>query len=259
MTFTREALQTEFMKFMQGFASSVERLYGSQRERFTDGMSLEDFLADPAYIKRSPLWRAVNEMYDYGICGLPVLGLANPDKPCEDTPIGHLINTLDGEYVDAELFLRGLDSLRLYLDEDCVSLPKLAICAVRTAVARHVLEGGGRYANFEYGEEANLTISEVALLANMDEKSVRNAANPNLPEGLKTISIGKRTFVTPPDAKQWLSGRKGFVPSQIDETKVVSEETALLKLPAGIVDLLNTQANKAGLSVADFIAQKMNT
>jgi hypothetical protein len=92
--------------------------------------------------------------------------------------------------------------------------------AVQTAVARMVLDGGERYTDFAVSEHGlgngdwgYLTLSEVALLANMDERSVRNAANPKLPDPLKTEAMGKRSLVKPEEARRWLAGRKGFIPT----------------------------------------------
>ena len=104
MAFTKTEMQQELMAFMQGFVQSVKRQYGNALSPNND--SLADVfvrLSDEKLIRQSWLWRGVNEMYDYGIAGIPIEKLGE--------------STLDGFYADTEMFLRGLDSLEMYLLE----------------------------------------------------------------------------------------------------------------------------------------------
>lgn len=89
---------------------------------------------------------------------------------------------------------------------------------VRVAKARWILDEGSGADMNEAGEWSRLgalTLSDVALLANMDEKSVRNAANPKHKNYLKTFNHGARTYVDVDDAKAWLQHRRGFKPTVI--------------------------------------------
>lgn len=182
-------------------------------------------------------------MYDYGISGLLPKGM---DKKLFLNP-------------DTELFLQGIQSLKLYFSEDDVPMPMLSLRAVQTALARYVLEGGCRYTDdvSTDGIGDYLTLMEIALLADMDERSVRNAANPKLPGALKTETIGKRSVVSIEEAERWLAGRKGFVPTQKPESQEQVKTTEIL-LPASTAELLQTNAQKAGLSVAEFIEQRLS-
>ena len=240
MAFTKNELQAELLEFMQGYANGVERLYGG---------SVAEILSTTNFIQQSPLWIAVNEMYDYGVLGTSV------EKLSTDLLI-------DGSHADAEVFFNGIatNAMQGYLDEDDVIYPEKCIHTVRIAVARVVLEGGERYTDYGageyglgYGDWGYLTLSEVALLADMDERSVRNAANPKANNPLKTESVGKRSLVTPPEAKRWLAGRKGFIATQLDyveNNRVVNKE---ISLPEEVVTLLNLKAEQSGLSLVDFI------
>jgi hypothetical protein len=242
MAFTKEEMQSELSEFMQGYANSIDRLYGS---------SLIDLASNSTLVKKSPLWVAVNDMYDFGIIGNPVLGLTN-----------NLV--IDGIYADAEVFFNCIahGEMETFMYEDNVTYPKMSINAIRVAVARVVLEGGERYTDYSAGEHGlgngdwgHLTLSEIALLADMDERSVRNAANPKVNDPLKTESVGKRSLVTPLEAKRWLAGRKGFVPTKfqtIIENKVVNKE---ITLPSDLIDLLKTKCEKTGLSLVELITQ----
>ncbi|MBU2965911.1 helix-turn-helix domain-containing protein [Amphritea sp. 2_MG-2023] len=62
-------------------------------------------------------------------------------------------------------------------------------------------------------KEDLLTLSEVALLANMNEKSVRNATHQTKDDRLETVKVGGRTYVTPEDGFRWLRKRRGFTPT----------------------------------------------
>jgi hypothetical protein len=173
MNFTKAEMQTELKNFLFDFAKSIGRIYGVNRSGALLGFPekcVYDIDLAEAHIEDTDLWRVVNNMYDFGICGIMI-------DSCQDLGFE---KQLDGEFCDAELFLRGLDSLDLYLEEDEAKIPRLAILTVRTAVARHVLEGGYRYTGYDDGVGRYLSFEEMALLANMDERSVRNAANPKL-------------------------------------------------------------------------------
>ncbi|RTE67326.1 hypothetical protein EH243_03750 [Amphritea opalescens] len=63
--------------------------------------------------------------------------------------------------------------------------------------------------------QENLTLKEVSLLANMNEKSVRNATHATKVNRLQTIKIGNGTYVKPEDALLWLGKRRGFVPTTV--------------------------------------------
>lgn len=244
MSYTKNEVQEELMNFMKGFAESIQRLYGNMDEVRNGQAAVSDFLGDEKRIRKSWLWNAVNEMYDYGIEGKPNGALGNG-------------KTVDGSHADVEMFIRGLDSLELYLDEDSVPLPKRCMTVVRTAVARHVLEGGERYTQDEDGAWDYLSLPEVALLADMEERSVRNAANPKLADPLKTVSVGKRTGVTIEEARRWLVGRKGFVPTKTG-SEPATERLTSIALPESTAQQLEQQAEAIGLSVAEFIAQQIN-
>ncbi|MGB7815379.1 MAG: hypothetical protein WBL28_03405 [Methylotenera sp.] len=240
MAFSKNEMQNELKAFMQGFAESVERLYGGD---------VAQTLANEDLIQSSNLWNAVSEMYDYGVLGIPVPGLG-------DVP------EVDGVYADAEVFLNCIstNAMELYFDEDQVIYPKLSIKTVRMAVARVVLEGGDRYADYGAGEDGlgkgdwgHLTLNEIALLADMDERSVRNAANPKVNDPLKTESVGKRSLVTPHEAKRWLAGRKGFIPTQTGSSVKKQGPSKTIEIPGELAEMLNFKAERAGLSVADYI------
>ena len=87
----------------------------------------------------------------------------------------------------------------------------------------------------------------------MDVRSVRNAANPKVNNPLVTETVGKRSLVTPQEAKRWLVGRKGFIPTKQDSDDKRQVSAQFIELPGDLVETLNIKAEQAGISLADFI------
>lgn len=249
MTISKTNMQAELKEFLFSFPKSIGRIYSPSRAGALLGFPnkrVYDIEPEDARIEDTDLWRVVNEMYDFGVCGIMVEG--RPDLGFEQQ--------LDGEFCDAELFLRGLESMKLYFEEDEVKVPNLAILAVRTAVARHVLEGGYRYTGYDDGAGADLSFEEMALLADMDERSVRNAANPKLPNPLLTKQLGKRTYVDRLVARKWLAERKGFVPTQTGDAQAapnVQMVPVMVNLPEDTMVRLTARAKESGLSLSAVI------
>lgn len=244
MKFTKAAMQEELSKFLGLYGKQIERLYG---------VSDSAWLSEEG-IQNSVIWKAVSEMYDYGIAGIPT---------------GDLVpgSIIDGAHAHIEKFLSAMDTptMRLYLDDDGNTPPRLALRAVQSAVARMVLDGGDRSTDFGVdvhgigkGDSGYLTIAEVALLANMDERSVRNAANPKLPAPLKTEQVGKRSLVSPEDARRWLAGRKEFVQTQVNESDVVHRPPSYdVVLPPELAEQIRKEAEESGELFSIYLKKKI--
>lgn len=242
MSFSKTEMQEELLKFLTLLGQETARLYGAGDSTWTNEEA----------VKISPIWHAVSEMYDYGVMGIPAEGLGP----------GGIVN---GVHARIEMFFRAMDTLpmRLYLNEFNNAIPRLALRAVQSAVARMVLDGGSRYTDYgtdEYGlgngEWDHLTLAEVALLANMDERSVRNAANPKRPDPLKTEQIGKRSLVSPVEGRRWLAGRKGFIPTQESDVTIDHPRSWGLELSEEFVARIQKEAEQSGI---DFSLHLRNT
>jgi len=251
MTSTREDIQAELRDFMVGFACSMERVYGQGRGGAllgNPGQSAEDVEPTLAKLDDAWLWQAVLTMYEYGINGQP------HDSFGKNGDIGNM-------YGEAEMFLLGLDSLKLFMEEDEVRWPRLSIITVKTAVARHILDGGERYITRDDDEMAGyLSFSEVALLADMDERSVRNAANPKLTDALATKNFGRRTMIHIDDARQWLAARKGFVPTKGVAPEPLPDETnwSTLNLPYPLLARIEEEAMARGIPSWELLVRKLD-
>lgn len=236
MRFTKAKMQDELSKFLTLFSGQVSALYGA---------SDSAWIAKDA-VEASPIWETVNEMYDYGVNGIPL--------PISPGSAGSVI----GRHIEVERFLHALNTLpmKLYLDGHGNTPPHLAILAAQCAAARLVLDGADRrtdYAIDEFGPGSGdfgyLTLAEVALLADMDERSVRNAANPKLPNPLMTESVGRRSLVRPEEARRWLATRKGFVATKAMNETVEGHPPSfdLPPLPQAFYDDVAREAKELGI------------
>jgi len=258
MAYTKEETVNELRKFMHGFAYSVARLYSGDVLASMLGLPNADPYGtspEDCMFEKAHLWRAVTTMYDYGVAGIDNGGVGPPQGSVEDC------------YADTEMFVVGLPSMDLYLAEDDVYIPWRVIRAVQTAVARHVLEGGERWTAVDpienegmgVGMTNHLSIKEMSFLADLDERSVRNACNPKLAGHLETVAVGKRSMVEPEAAKRWLSTRKGYVPlrrtSQAESSPPVLPALATLELPEQLLVQLNAKAAEASLSLNEYLAK----
>lgn len=61
-----------------------------------------------------------------------------------------------------------------------------------------------------------LTLKEIALLGQMSERAVRNAAQPTAADRLQTRKEKNQTVVDADEALRWLKGRRGFVVTRAD-------------------------------------------
>jgi len=74
-----------------------------------------------------------------------------------------------------------------------------------------------------------LEISELALLANMSERSVRNAVTA---EGASRLVVDSNGRVNASDAVQWLQGRRGFVATTVERDDTdMPESLSLFEIP----------------------------
>ena len=83
--------------------------------------------------------------------------------------------------------------------EPCIDSGSLATLGkiLKAAFARNELDRS----------DGALSLEQMAMLANVTDKTIRMAANPKLENHLKTENDGRRTFVYCEDARAWLQRR----------------------------------------------------
>lgn len=193
--FSQREMEEQLSAFIATYLASISRVLSIEVDK------------DP---QQHQIFQVCSALYSYAFSGTA------PTHP----QLQHLSHggMVDGAIADVEMFLLGITSpnlyMTLYYKEDEVQLPLKAMQTVQAAVARQVLYGAERYTTTlnQDASSTSLTFSDVALLADMDEKSVRNAANPKNKDPLITTVSGRRTLITPWDAQRWLLKRRGFVP-----------------------------------------------
>lgn len=200
--FTKQAMETELTAFIGAYLQSVQRI-------FELGGAIQAGELDP---REQRLFRVCSDLYDFAFKG--IIPATNELQQLNEESM------IDGYLADIELFLQSLERpnpyQKYFWEEDGVQPPSMAVKTVQAAVARYVLYGGERYTTpEELGSSwTSLSFQDLALLADMDEKSVRNAANPKVNDPLITQTSGRRTWISRADAYTWLKKRRGFIPTQ---------------------------------------------
>jgi hypothetical protein len=248
--FTKAEVQTELSAALLLFVRSTSwvmdreaayRLMGWPTESagdalcnpsFTEFAEVAEHEGQTLDLSRFNVVQTFDALYDYGVLGI----LQSPIFPIE--------NATDATFAISFVFDCARSELLFEMQGGASPVLKHCIHTARVAIARQVLDGGERCL-IQSGDKPDklLTIPEVALLANMEERSVRNSASGKpRPDLLKTVVQGGDRFVTPEDALAWLSARRGFNKTQ---------------MRGHLADLdLRTRAFQGSWEIADFVRQR---
>jgi len=166
-------------------------------------------------ISQWPITKGFDQLYDFAVHGIARFPLHQLGNETDFTYFAALVEDLAGSVLVDEIAGGSRRD-----GTKCLLMAKLA-------AARGVLEGGERFLlsrGSDGSDESHdsLTIRDVALLAGMEEMSVRNAANPKLPNPLVTTKDGNSTYITPANAKAWLESRGRYIPirHQVDDVEL---------------------------------------
>lgn len=180
-------------------------------------------------LEQSPAWAEFKALYEYAVEG---------KEPDDGPPISR-------DFYD--------DVAMPYV---ILTFPAEIRNVLMTAEARAVLDGGTRELPGDQPPRGLLTAQEVALLANMDLRSVRNAMNPKFADGLVVELHEGKTFIHRNDARRWLEGRRGFSPTRRGLPEASSSEVPLLVDPAIALHVTHL-ATKRGIPVSEVIRQAL--
>lgn len=113
---------------------------------------------------------------------------------------------------------------------------------------RDILEAGD--ARFALDEGGNLTTLQIALLANVDERTVRNAVSAG---ELKVNKDAGQAYVINKSARLWLSNRRGFKETQLKQQ--ISSDFSDITSPAELGAFLQVKREDRGF---ETIGNKIN-
>lgn len=202
--FSKQELMTDVRNVLFAFSRELGRIYGSNNAPCLMGLTkevcphtgaMDEELREEISVDQFAVTSYMSDLYDYAILGILHADLRD-----------------DWEIVQEDIkgFFYGLcDFPLLSNNADDYSLDR-SLQVIELSCLRMVLDEGG-YCVLEDGTTlwGHITLKELAYLAGIDEKSIRNMATPKAKNPLKTVKHGSRTFVEIEVAKEWLRQR-GF-------------------------------------------------
>ncbi len=188
---SRQAVMNEFARLLLAEAQRVATIFGTGFDPQVLGLAADDDLPEPEAIdlSRFELARSASVFYDYAF-----------EARC---PVGLDLGDLEVFFEHVEDFVKTRSEIRLvYLGDTGDSSVALCEQLVNLTRARLDLDNG-----------RDLDIADVALLARMNEKSVRNATNAKAWKKLRVqreSAHGGHIWVKNDEARRWLAGTRGF-------------------------------------------------
>lgn len=160
----------------------------------------------PFSIEHYQATRSVEQFYDYGLLGIRNM----PPVDCGGANEWTFAYGLVHDTAKSVLIYEASNG-------DYVTASK-CLYAAKAFFARLILDGNERtYLDGNYGPGDMLTIAEVAILADLDERTVRNATSKNAANRLETAVLESNIYIPRESALAWLQNKRGFIPTRIGE------------------------------------------
>lgn len=159
----------------------------------------------PEDFGRFPIFRVFDQLYDYGVLGIHRRDMEWFEPGTMATFLAAWLSDISQSSLVWEVHA-GLFPCEM----------KCAAMTISLAEARGVLDGQQRFRpDTENVAHGALTFAEVALLAGIDERSVRNAASKK-DGGLVATPAedDRKSYIQADVARAWLKTRKGFIPTR---------------------------------------------
>jgi len=214
---SKEELFEDFVRTSVQVFQNIEMVFGVPVCNEATGIDWDADESDPEtieaakhYMRGMEGWRWLSEAYDYAFDG--ILGAERPEDLV--TSAAEIISHLDTHNTKPS--------------------PEWA---------NFVARGDGRFSldNFK-----TVSIETLALLASVDIRTVRNAISAGELTSQKT---GSNVYIDNASARNWLSGRRSFRPTQM---KVVGiESVTSISSPAEFGSFLSAQRKKLGTEIDD--------
>lgn len=237
--FSKQDLQTELASALIVIGRQIE-LWSDDLKLATDFLSCGhetlalDLRPDDIDVRRFPMAQRILKAYDYAFA-----------PTADDAP------DLDGLHELADM-LAGLP--REDFSGNISAFPSIGneskIRDVCEAVwARAAIDG------IDDGLTTELSIRQLALLADMTEGAVRNAMTLSGETGLAAIPKSKPVRFDVDEARRWLSGRRGFVrtPSGPTNDPILNERLRMFERMEQLTDFIDRHAQRVFGSFRELV------
>jgi len=248
--FTKQELITELRDVLFAFSRELGRIYlpenaprlmGFTKEVCARSSDMDDSLRVQVNIDNFDITGYMSDLYDYGILGVLHAELRD-----------------DWEIVQEDIkgFFDGLRDFPLLANNaDDYSLDK-CLQVIELSGLRLAIDEGG-YSTLDDGSMlwGHMALKDLAYLASIDEKTIRNLANPKAKNSLRTVKHGSRTFVEIEVARDWLRQR-GFKETEVrsrNAERDISNNSFLS--PADLGAYVRAKRESLQLTIEDMVAE----
>lgn len=170
----------------------------------SEGTTWEGTKDQIAVLEQTTLWKV--------LCNLHIFAESGLSCDLAEAQLDDFLNELV-QWLGASFAYREFQGLGMWAGEKVISkfLARMKLNHKWDLADKFVAVESGWYPDTHPN---HLTIKEVALLAGVDNiRSVRNATYDKKALPLETFKEGRAVLVTVENARKWLQGRKGFVPT----------------------------------------------
>lgn len=174
---------------------------------------------DQIYQGEIPVQEAARDCYDYAINGRLKLATNGAEQDRMNDSWGRLATLVLSARPDIEVFWPSIRDRQMTLPRGLEKILFHALIRARLDLDTHpAFQDDEALPMFLSGEDqcGYLTLKEIAVLGQMTERAVRNAAQPTAADQLQTRKEQNQTVVDSNEALRWLKGRRGFIATRAD-------------------------------------------
>ena len=174
---------------------------------------------DQIYQGEIPVQAAARDCYDYAINGRLKLATNGAQQDRMNDSWGRLATLVLSARPDIEVFWPSIRDRQMTLPRGLEKILFHALIRARLDLDTHpAFQDDEALPMFLSCEDNSgyLTLKEIAVLGQMTERAVRNAAQPTAADQLQTRKEQNQTVVDSNEALRWLKGRRGFIATRAD-------------------------------------------
>jgi len=171
------------------------------------------------YRGQSPVQETARDCYDYAINGRLKLATHGAEQSRMNDSWMRLATLVLSARPDIEVFSPIIGGREMNLPKGLEKIMLHALIRARLDLDTHpAFQDDEALPMFLSGEDQSgyLTLKEIAVLGQMTERAVRNAAQPTAADQLQTRKEQNQTVVDSSEALRWLKGRRGFIATRAD-------------------------------------------